>query len=263
MTGICAGHPTETALGDVVIADRIFKFDEGKREVVKNNASGETEETVFHDIKTFNIDRRVKAEIEKFSKSWTPSDAFDRPKTYEHQRQWLLWALDDYERNGGGYPADLPERTAECRDWPLVIIAAERDGLMSIGPKLTLTPNGRAYVERLRTINIEGRPKDPAGSAVRIGPMGTSAMVHKDRDLFDRLRLLLRKILSVEMEAAAVAEVAQSHQIPFLVVKAVVDHADLGKNDNFRRYASEVSADFAMKFVIAMGKSTSWSPKSD
>lgn len=30
MCGVCAGHPTDTELGDVVLADRVFQHDEGK-----------------------------------------------------------------------------------------------------------------------------------------------------------------------------------------------------------------------------------------
>jgi hypothetical protein len=49
MSGICAGHPKKTFFGDVIVADRLFKFDEGKIEVIKTPETHEREETLFHD----------------------------------------------------------------------------------------------------------------------------------------------------------------------------------------------------------------------
>ena len=69
-------------------------------------------------------------------------------------------------------------------------------------------------------------------------------MVHKDERLFDGLRRLLRKIIAIDMEAAAIGEVAHQNGMPFLVVKSVVDFADLQKSDHFRTYSALVAATF-------------------
>src|SRR6185436_7784434 len=47
MCGICAGMREKTALGDVIIADRVFGFDEGKRVAGKDGVE------FLHDLWTF------------------------------------------------------------------------------------------------------------------------------------------------------------------------------------------------------------------
>lgn len=254
MTGICAGHPDKTSLGDVVVAERVFKFDEGKREVVKRSDHGESETTVFHDLRTFNLRPNLKLAIEEFGASWRCSVIVDRPKSYAHQKNWLLWKLYEHEQQAAPYPANLAERKDECRDWRSVTSMAETEGLITINHKVELTGKGRDRVKRMRAMNIDGCPKDPILPSVLVGAMGTSAMVHKDRELFHSLQRLLRKIVALEMEAAAIANVADQNQIPCLIVKSVVDHADMEKNDNFRDYACEVSAEFVISFLNERGR---------
>ena len=68
--------------------------------------------------------------------------------------------------------------------------------------------------------------------------------------MFDGLKKLLRKILGIDMEAAAIGKVADTHGMPFLFAKAVVDFADLQKGDHFREYAAFCSAKFILDFLL-------------
>lgn len=51
------------------------------------------------------------------------------------------------------------------------------------------------------------------------------------------------------MEGAVIGAVAEIHDIPMLVVKAVQDYGDSHKSDQFRAYAAEASARFLLTFL--------------
>jgi len=250
MPGICAGHPGKTRFGDVVVAERLFKFDEGKRALVKNPVTGESEDTIFHDIRTYNVDASLKFQIEEFSGKWHCQTYAERPKSYDHQMNWLLWALDDHERLGAAYPGAMLERTTECKDWSKIVLSTEAKGYVAVDDLVKLTPKGKEEVSRMKALHLTARPQDPPLPKVHVGALGTNARIQQDPDLFYGLQRLLRNILGVEMEAAAVGTVAHQNKIPYLVAKSVVDYADLEKDDNFRIYACEASADFLVSFLL-------------
>ncbi len=253
MSGICAGRRGSVFLGDIIIAERLFKFDNGKIEAIKTltpDGEGITETTVFNDIKTFNLRKQLKIEIEEFAKQWEPRIGRSRPKSYLHQRKWLLDKLYDYERHIGPVPSEHRERETECYSWNKILAGLMEDKLVSVHPNLKLTKKGRSWVEVERSLNPDGWVRDSQYSKVHIGPLGTNARVQKDPELFDRLQLLLRSILGIEMEGSAVGSVAEEAGIPCLIAKAVVDFADLDKNDNFRLYSCDISADFLLAFLL-------------
>lgn len=252
MSGICAGHPTETSLGDVVVANRLFKFDEGKREVVKNAQSGLDETTIFRDVATYHLDVKMKVALEDFAQHWKCSVPTMRPKSYEHQLRYLLWTLEEMGCTDKKLD-DFPECRSECALRGKVIDRAVECGLVTASPTLRLTELGRTELRNERDRYGLGRRVDLTEPAVKIGGMGTSAMVQKDPQLFYGLQRVLRGIRAVDMEAAAVGMVAHHHAVPFLVVKSVVDYADMQKNDNFRYYSSETSAHFLMSFLMTCG----------
>ena len=53
MCGICAGKRGDVALGDVIVADRLYSFDHGK---LKAAEDGKATPSFFHDIATYNLE---------------------------------------------------------------------------------------------------------------------------------------------------------------------------------------------------------------
>jgi len=247
MSGICAGRRDAVRLGDIVVADRLFKFDNGKIEVLRKVTPDDltvTEAAVFHDVKTFNLRRRLRREIEAFATLWDGAVSTPRPLSYEHQKHWLLDTLYSYSESR--IPVvDLPERRAECPSWSKVIPQLQAAQLITVDSgALALTAEGKSHAAEYRLLHPDGFVRDYNRPSVHIGPIGTNARVQKDPWLFSRLQTLLRTILAIEMEGAAVGTVAEEAEIPAVVAKAVVDYADLEKNDNFRLYSCEASARF-------------------
>ena len=72
-----------------------------------------------------------------------------------------------------------------------------------------------------------------------VGALATGKAVQQDRRLFGRLRRQVRTTLGVEMEGAAIGEVAARFKKQAIVIKAVSDHADEDKDDSFRTFAPD------------------------
>ncbi|NEP27924.1 hypothetical protein [Moorena sp. SIO3I6] len=252
MTGVCAGNKEKTFLGDVVVANRVFKFDYGKLVASYENQHGKqiiTEE-IFHDIRTYNLKGQWDITIQNFPEDWLNTIQIPRPKSYYHQERWLLHKLYDYQQQPDCYhsPQSHPERRTECPDWREVRKRLiEKDLLESDGLGLTEQAIKEINNERLDYLEEE-HYKDPLNPQIKIGVIATTSKVQKDPKLFERLEKLQRKALGVEMEGAAIGAVAEIHEIPMIVVKGVQDYADYDKNDQFRHYAAEVSARFLLAF---------------
>ena len=84
--------------------------------------------------------------------------------------------------------------------------------------------------------------------------MATGNVVMERPEIWDELSDMgVRDITGLEMEAAAIATVAETEQVPFcLIAKGVMDHA-INKEDRYKRFAAKASAEvlFALLTRIA------------
>src|SRR5262249_37367364 len=69
MCGICAGKRGDVALGDVIVADRIYSFDHGKLVAARD---GKVAPSFFHDIEMYNLERSWRMDAAAFRRdlSW-------------------------------------------------------------------------------------------------------------------------------------------------------------------------------------------------
>jgi nucleoside phosphorylase len=190
MTGICAGRQGEVFLGDVIVADRVFKIDGGKLKAYYEQPSSEVirKEEIFHDIQTYNLLPLWKHQVENFSKDWVKTIKGNRPRSYFHQEQWLLHKLYDHEADSDKEPSPLnhPQRKQECPAWTQVVQRLIQKGLLKKkGLGLTATAKRKVAQERLQYPDC--LPSDPLEPEVRVAPIGTSSMVQQDPQLFSRL----------------------------------------------------------------------------
>ena len=246
MCGICAGDRSKVALGDVVVAERLWSPNEGSKEHVVEGKPAVT----WHNLRTFDLEATWKMDAAFFAREMDVSALREaRPRSRAYQRRWLLDALLAHE-DGGVAPQDHAERKARCPDWREVVSATERAGLVERrGGKLSLTAEGRELAQNERVLNVDGIPEDPP-FAVRVGAMATVDAVQEDRTLFERLRGLVRKTIAVEMEGTGVAEEAERAGRRSIVVKAVSDHADEEKDDSFQTFACRAAAEVLVAFLL-------------
>jgi hypothetical protein len=84
---------------------------------------------------------------------------------------------------------------------------------------------------------------------VHVGPIATGKTVRQDRRIFSRIAKFSRKVIGLEMEAAAIGYVAEAVNVPSIIVKSVMDYGDQEKDNSFRNFAALTSANFLIAFL--------------
>ncbi|RZB13893.1 hypothetical protein StrepF001_41540 [Streptomyces sp. F001] len=228
MCGVCAGNPDDMALGDVVVADPVYEWDEGKQ-----SPAG-----LKGDNRQFRLDHRWLHAVQDFTPRGLPSY---RPADDEDA---LLWLLERLYR--GQDPRSHPARRRYFPGgtWRARLQQWEQGGLIGRAQTgLELTDQGAELVQGWLYDDVDGPRRLPF--EVVAAPMASGSAVVADPRLWARLqRMGVRKIAAVEMEAATVATVAHQHRVPYcLIAKGVMDHADSNKDDRYKRFAARASAE--------------------
>ncbi len=234
MCGVCAGNPSDVALGDVIVAECAYTYDEGKR-----TAAG------------FESDHRQIPLGDKWlriAQDLSPKEL----STYgaaneEAARMWILEQLDV-----GANPITHPARARYLGGelWTQEITELEREGLIRRRGKIfAITAQGHAVVEAFQAYRLD--PPSALPYAIHVGPMASGNVVVKDGVTWDMLKALgVRTVLGLEMEAAAIAQTAQRLAVPhWVVVKGVMDYADPKKDDRIKSFAARASAEVLLRLL--------------
>lgn len=244
MIGICAGWRGKVFLGDVVTAERVFRYDGGKLKAFREGK--ERTENVFHDIRTYNLNPLWVQKAQDFNYDWIQHIKRKRPVSYDSQELWFLYALHDSVTD----IASMSERKEKCPDYTNVLERLEKKELVTVGDSIMLTDEGRKLVSKHKLRHPDEIPPELGRPKVHVAPMGTGSQVREDPDLFPSIAEHVRKVRAVEMEAAAIGTVAEIQGVEHCIIaKAVSDYADHDKDDHFRFYAIEASYRFLMSFL--------------
>lgn len=242
MCGTCAGKRGEVELGDVIVAERVWQYGAGKRK-----ASTVRGKRVVHeqeDIEMYRLQPPAwKQKAERFEVDVNAAWLKLRPRAMEAQSDWVLERLIK-----GRDPRTDRARKVKCPDFDRAV--ARLRGLKLIKQRtLELTADGRKYVAALLQKHGNRLPK-PIPFKVHTAPMASGSQVMADDEIFVRLSTAVRKVLGVEMEAAAIGALAYMKSLPYSVVmKGVMDHADHDKDDRFKKFAARASAEVLLAFV--------------
>lgn len=239
MCGICAGRREKVSLGDVIFADRLWAYDQGKL-VVEVGKDGKRLELFSGDIFQYRLPDSWKQRVEAY-KIEAPEWLELRPLSLLHQADWLMLQL-----SVGNNPREHPEREKRCPDWIITIDYLRKKGFIK-RTGLQLTFRGRTRAEELELLHIDGLPP-PDSFRIHLAPIATGSRVVEDPDIFNRLSISMRKVLGIEMEASAIGAVGDLKDIPVIVAKAVSDFAD-EKDDRVRRFAARASAECLIGFM--------------
>lgn len=245
MCGVCAGRRGEVNLGDVVVGDILYTYDTGAI-IAEYDEKGNRQERFKGEPSPYRISAIWKQKAESFSITGMPPWLNSRPRSLHDQGLWLMERL----HAGDTEPAKHADRKTMCRDWGKVIDRLRTKGLLA-DKGIALTAAGREYISEIIVHNPDGLPAPP-DFRVHVAPIATGNNVVRDEKIFERLSSSMRKVLAVEMEAAAIGAVAHITNIPYMIVmKAVMDHADSDKEDGFKPFAARASAECLIAFLRA------------
>ncbi|MBB5539090.1 hypothetical protein [Rhizobium giardinii] len=235
MCGVCAGNPKDMELGDVVISELTYQYDEGKKEA----------ERFVGDHRQVPISKRWLKASQALKTEGLPSFG---PPSDEDRTLWLLRKI--YQ---GISPATHPARTRYVPEgtWKTTMTGLETAGLIKAkGNAFSLTKAGTDLVNRSMLMDVD--PPRTLPFAIKTGPIASGNVVVKDGVTWERLAEMgVRSVLGLEMEAATIGEVANTKGVAeYLVVKGVMDHADANKADRFKAFAARASAEVLLRFLI-------------
>jgi nucleoside phosphorylase/tetratricopeptide (TPR) repeat protein len=246
MCGVCAGPRDKVRLGDIIAADRLFYHDTGKQRRGR----------IQQDLTTYKLRDDWKAALERMDvvtlfgeEPWFQA----RPLTTESRLHRALVALRDL----APAPWDAVDPAAGgVKEWPL-IVAALRERRLLTASGATLTKAGRRFVEDL-LFRHRGTVPDlsPMGTLqplrLHVAPIGSGTRVIEDERIWSFVSQGMRKALGIEMEAAAIGELAhrqRQHKLDWVVMKGVMDFADHGRDDHFKEFAARASAECLLWFL--------------
>jgi tetratricopeptide (TPR) repeat protein len=245
MCGVCAGRRGDVNLGDVIIADRTWPYDAGKL-IVMTDDQGRRIERFQGDMDLYRIHpSEWKQRAERFQPDSIAPWIAERPRSYEAQANWLLERLVK-----GEDPSKHADRKTQCPDYEPVLRQLWKVKWLDDGEQ-TLTEAGKKHIRRLMTLQPDGlRDDDPF--KVVVGPIASGAPVVQDETIFDRLSesSAMRKVLGLEMETSAILALAYLERLNYaIVMKGVMDHADIFKSDNMKAFAARASAECLIAFL--------------
>jgi hypothetical protein len=171
MSGVCAGNPASSALGDVIIAEMVYNYEEGKL-----NATG-----FEGDYRQFTMsDGWIRAaqdldiaSIPSYG-SPTPNDA-------------CIWLLE--RLYFGDDPLKHPSRTRYFprTTWQSRIRSIEKRGFITReNLSIKLTDSGLQYLQNKLFYNSDPPKRLPF--SLRVGPVASGNIVNKDGNIWDRLK---------------------------------------------------------------------------
>ncbi|MEM9457490.1 MAG: hypothetical protein AAGF11_25145 [Myxococcota bacterium] len=235
MCGVCAGHPEDTIIGDVVLADRVFQHDHGKL----------TPYGLQGDMSIREIPDRWRRIALQFPQPTTGWYGYAVPTT-EAGRWWFLEQLlaGRNALKSTGFSRFLPPDTR-----PQTLKELQANKLITLGNEApVLTRKGTRHIRE--HIQLHGNSVHSVPYKIHVAPIGSGNYVVGDSVIWEQVPLLgQRKAIGIEMEAASIGEVARTKNVDFAVAKAVMDHADPLKTDGAKPFAARVSAEVLLRFL--------------
>lgn len=249
MSGICAGLRGEVSLGDVIVAERLYRYEDGKG-IVTIDDNDHRREEFYPEGQVFTMDPDWKRSAALFSNQleWSRDLVAARPVSLVRQESWLLRKLAELPGIGRDL-ANHPERPKRCPDWRRVLGSLrEKELLTGDTTTIDLTEKGRYRVDTESLEYPDGLPEDPP-FRVHVGVIASGSKVVEDPGIFKQLKRRLRKTIAIEMEAAAIGYVANRLHRNVIIAKAVSDYADHTKDDAYQPFAARASAEFLLAFL--------------
>jgi nucleoside phosphorylase len=281
MTGVCAGHPNKTFLGDVIVASSVVDLRAGK--VVFGGR-------ILHGSELPSINACLMDPIkdigEKLKGQWSKLVRVHRPVSQRYKQEFLLQLLclhrekkslsssssNSAPGDSWGLSLQTIQEQLDSKIWQEGESAAVINQLSQLDPpKVTYCNvsfkyylNDVQYREIGSSIGRGNYPKkDPTEPQVRVGVMATDSAVRADMSPADwtqmATELAQRDLVGLEMEASGLYQAVRlfnarsSNRVQTILIKGVSDLASPDKDDQYHSYGKRASAVFMYQFLQFYG----------
>jgi nucleoside phosphorylase len=242
MVGFCAGQQGKVQLGDIVVADKVYNYEGGKR-------TGEKETLPV--IDSFNLHLPWIQKVERFGDEWRKNYDIKSPPSYEMQKHTIISRINKYN-NKPFNPWEIGTKE-ELPNLKEILTDMLNDGLLVYEDcDLKRTDKGTIELTKfLREYEWSGSDNEPK---TKIGAIATGAKVQQWSGIFNVLTEQYdRKTIALDMESYAIAELAETNKrLPWIIAKGVGDYAKDGKalnNSLFVPFGCITSFYFVIEFL--------------
>ena len=235
MVGFCAGRKGSVNLGDVIVCEKVYRYGTGKQ-VSENELEPE--------ILSYNMDSIWKQKAERFGNDWRSDVKISAPITYDEQR---ISILQNLKNNGMEMGLEDIPGIENVPDYKIVVSKMCDDKELYIdGGSIKVADTFQSQIDR--TLFFSEDKKEPT---LRVGCLATGLNVQQWEGIFDKLvEKYDRKTVALDMEATAIAEVAQDSRLQYIIAKGVGDFAGTHKKseNKYIEYAVYSAYAFTISF---------------
>lgn len=244
MCGVCSGDRDHVQLGDVIVADRVFRHDTGRQ----------TPDGIQRDLESFKLRDDWKIALQRLEPRRVFADEpwlRDRPRTQDWQDYLALIALRDR------YPAPwsfVDPGATDSRAWFVRLEDLRARGLLTqFGD---LTEAGQRFLDERWPDNHASIPDiTPTGPVspmrLHVAPIATGARALQLPRAFDFMKPFGYRTSGLDRTSAAIYEIVHrypQHRLAAVVLKGVADFAEETPDERFKQFAARASAECTIYF---------------
>lgn len=249
MAGFCAGRKGKVELGDVVVADTVYRYGEGKEIDDKK---------LLPEMNSYKLSPQFLQKVQRFGDDWIKTIKPSKPVDLEKQRYDILKDISQKKAGESINPVNQ-WKSNDYPDFPLIKKELIENQWITVnGGKITVLQKGKDEILELLSEQYWNGYKDKKTKIV-VGSMACGDNVEERKDIFNNLiNEYDRKTVALDMESHSLGILSSNNKSAFLVAKGVGDYAGtndyIGTNKAFDNRYIEYACVASCRFVIEFFK---------
>jgi tetratricopeptide (TPR) repeat protein len=235
LCGACTGRPGFTELGDVIIADLVYRY-----EASEEGRDGTR--VLRPELTGYQIPTAWKYAASQLDVASDAGWARNQSRSEEEQRQWLLGEL-----GAGRDPLAAPDWEQQCPQWDKVLESLWASGLLE-SDLVELSPKGMQAAKRLASLP----PKEVALASVphvHVAALAAASSLRKSERIWEELADRQRLVSGLDLDVSVARFVDWAPQRMHVVVKGVMDLGEPGRKQRSRALATRAAAEVLLELL--------------
>lgn len=249
LIGLGTDPPVEKMqLGDIIVAHQLWQI----------LPASATTNTKFQPIATHPLNPQWQPHLQHLAQDQTWHRPIDlpRPKTYAHQKGWLLHTLYDHTAKPDLclHPADHPDRPIHCPDWQIILPQLMADHFITPSD-LRLTAHAIDLIRENRILHLDtGFPHDAPFPQIHLGTMAIAdqPLTESERHQYIQQYAETHHLLHIVTADLTLKVIKQIQAIPILIIQAIAAQNEHTLSPQWRNYATATAAQFLAQFLTQL-----------